>query len=244
MFPTGNEVSARKQSFRQETKFPPGNTPNPETRSGKEFQAAGITNKQNNIFKKTNKIGTPPTHPVVEMNKDGNIKEDGHISKHQDPDLARLLVQKANIQPNTTIRQILAEIESQLGSAAAARLVENAIAAFQEQRKLGRLRNPEGFLVAALRRSFTPNDKRSRKEAPSLNQISLAIDRALWQGDRHFALDRLRSLWAEGWHDLVEELLLLRKDWGFQITMNGVTDLTDLGGQLDGAWNSQVPTKN
>jgi predicted ArsR family transcriptional regulator len=231
MFPTGNKVSYRKQSFLQETKFPTGNDPNPETPSLSGFQAAGITNKQNNIFKKTNNIGrTPPTHPVVDkMNKDGNIKEDGHISKHQDPDLARLLVQKANIQPNKTIRQILDELESQLGSAAAARLVENAIAALQEQQKLGRLRNPEGFLVTALRRSFTPNDKRSRKEdPPSLNQISLAIDRALWQGDRHFALERLQGLWAEGWHDLVEELLQLRRDWGFQITMNGVTDLTDL----------------
>ncbi len=139
-------------------------------------------------------------------------------------------IQAAGVRLNKTIRQEVVELESQLGAAAAARAVENALSALQEQQERGRVRNPGGMLVAGLRNGYTANQakQQARKKErgsspplPDLQAVELAIDRALLSRDRGFALARLQQLWLAGWHDQVEELLQLRRDWGFAITEPG-----------------------
>jgi hypothetical protein len=96
--------------------------------------------------------------------------------------------------------------------------VENAISALQEQQ--GKVRNPGGFFVAALKRQFTSNEaKRDARQSnsPDLNQVSASIDQALLRGDRAWAVGKLQALWNEGWKEEVEELCLLRRDWAIQM---------------------------
>ncbi len=59
---------------------------------------------------------------------------------------------------------------------------------------------------------------------PSAPLTSSKIDRALIMGDRAFALLKLQDLWTEGWQDELEELCRLRKDWGFQVTADGLVE--------------------
>jgi len=91
------------------------------------------------------------------------------------------------------------------------------------------------MFVAALRQGYTANeakrqarDKPKVPEPPPLNQVAAAVDQALLCGDRGFALAKLQSLWDEGFHDLLEELLyLFKRDWQFELTNQGVRDATE-----------------
>jgi len=150
------------------------------------------------------------------------------------------LLEESGVKTNKTIQETIASLIS--NRSAAARLVENAISALHEQQIKGTVRNPQGFINAALKRNFTANgakvDAREHRrqepkpdepygfpvEPPSLNQISQSVDMALMGSDRPFALGKLQQLWFEGWHDQVEELLILRRDWGFLVTGEGVRD--------------------
>ncbi|NJL57254.1 hypothetical protein HC928_20520 [bacterium] len=142
-------------------------------------------------------------------------------------------------------------MQRSLTPAAARRAVENAVSAVVEQLAAGNARNPGGMLVDALRRGYTANAaKRSTRQnthsesqsaanleapqpvqpstpptpvpqPPNSVEISLAIDLALRDGDRPFALGKLQRLWLEGWHDLVAELCKLRREWGFTVGDRG-----------------------
>ena len=139
-------------------------------------------------------------------------------------------VENAGAKLNKTIQETIASLINDRSAAAAAAIVENAISALKEQQRTGTVRNPGGFLLAALRRSFTANaakvEARSnqRSHPPCLEATSYAVDMAIVNGDRSFALHKIKQIWSEGWHDQIEELLMLRKDWGFSITEVGVSD--------------------
>jgi hypothetical protein len=117
--------------------------------------------------------------------------------------------------------------------------VRNALSSLVEQQQRGIVRNPGGFLVAALKEGFTANqakvearEKRSQSEsvekprrAPIEREVSSQIDSCLMTDHRDWAIHKLQSLWQEGWHDFLEELLQLRRDWGFRITSAGVQEV-------------------
>lgn len=136
-------------------------------------------------------------------------------------------IRDSGVRPNKTIQETLAALIEHKGVAAAARLVENALSALEEQRDRGKVRNPGGFLRAALQRGFTSNEAKRKArgkpparppEPPNSLKLAQTIDAALWNGDRAYALERLNAEWQAGWHDQVEELVTaLRPDWGFQI---------------------------
>jgi hypothetical protein len=149
------------------------------------------------------------------------------------------LVTTAGIRTNKTIQKVIGEVQQSFTPAAARRAVENAVSAVVEQITAGNVRNPGGMLVDALRKGYTANSaKQTAKQkaqqgvqsappiapaSPSPNEveISLAIDIALKNGDRTFALGKLQQLWAEGWHDLVRDLCQIRREWGFRIGDRG-----------------------
>ncbi len=129
--------------------------------------------------------------------------------------------------------------------AAARRQIEKAISAVEEQQRRGRVHvhNPGGLFMAALRSGYTANEAKRKARAqathpeappppsrpaqpqpPDLQSVELAIDQALLQSDRAYALARLEAIWADGWHDQIEELLILRKEWGFIVSEEGVRD--------------------
>lgn len=173
----------------------------------------------------------PTTHPVENEQKG--------IGTHA----LDLLIEKAGIPLNKTIKKIVATLENQLDAAAARQAVENAVSALQEQQQQGTIRNPGGFLVSALRGNFTANYAKREAKAKQgvtrdsatssptrstpldIHTVARAVDWALQQGDRLFALHKLQHFWKEGWKQEIEELCVLRKrDWHFQITVAGVSD--------------------
>jgi len=194
---------------------------------------ANVPNRSNRSLKQT--IGTeeevPPTHPVQTA-----IDREAIGTGSQDPlelkiESLSAPIKEAGIRPNKTIQTALAELLFTQDSAAAARTVENALSALREQEAKRTVRNPGGFFLAALRRSFTANgakaEARQRRQAdsPCFNQVSVVVNQALQQGDRDFALARLQQLWTEGYQDLVEELCLAwKRDWQFIITNQGVSN--------------------
>ncbi len=204
--------------------------------------SAKCTNNREQEFKE-NKQTVPPNPPC---SKDVDSKGLGTGSI--DPltaDVERFcrLLQEAGVRPNKTIQTTLSTLLLNESAAAVRRLVENSISALQEQEAKGTVRNPGGFINAALRCGFTANgakvEARERRrqepnpeesfgfpvEPPSLNQISQSVDMALIRGDRPFALGKLQQLWSEGHHDLVEEMLyLFKRDWGFSLTNEGIRD--------------------
>jgi hypothetical protein len=162
----------------------------------------------------------PPSHPVKIFNREKNGAND-----------LLELIKNAGVIPNKSIRATLYEVLNRLELPAATRAVENAISAFQEQQAQGTIRNPGGFLNSALRRGFTANQakKTARSQPvkptpPDLTLVAIAIDQALRVGDLTFALAKLQTLWAEGWHEELRELCYLRKDWGFRITDSGIEE--------------------
>jgi hypothetical protein len=206
-----------------------GNEPKPST-DGVFRRNANVPNKQTDLKDLRNKT-VPPNPPCFK-----GIDREGTGTSNTDPltvdveGLCRFL-DNSGVRPNKTIQETIAVLILEAGSAVATRAVENAISALREQQQKGTVRNPGGFLNAALKRNYTANDakreaREKRKERPpSLNEICVAIDQAIMRGDREFALDKLRQLWFEGWHDQVEELCILRKkDWGFSIIEEGVRD--------------------
>lgn len=67
-------------------------------------------------------------------------------------------IEEAGIRANNTIQTTIHRLHRDFGPAAAAKRVELAIESFREQSEKGNVKNPGGFLNAALRRTFTPND--------------------------------------------------------------------------------------
>lgn len=149
----------------------------------------------------------------------------------------------AGIRINKTIQKAIGNVALNNPPGAARRLVENAVSAVEEQRRKGVVRNPGGLFVAALRGGYTANGAKRKARAksthpeapppparpeqrqpPDLQSIELSIDQALLQGDRAYALARLQAIWDDGWHDQLEELLILRKTWRFIVTEEGVSD--------------------
>jgi len=168
----------------------------------------------------------------------------------QAPELIERLT-AAGIRVNKTIQKAILSVALNNPPAAARRQIENAISAVEEQQRRGTVRNPGGLFVAALRGSYTANEAKREARAksthpeahakshpeappppsrptqpqpPDLQSVELAIDQALLQGDRAYALARLQAIWEDGWHDQLEELLILRKTWRFIVTEEGVRD--------------------
>ncbi len=144
------------------------------------------------------------------------------------------LISEFGLRPNQTIQTALAELQQRADGPAARRAVENALSALAEQNKVGVVRNPGGFFVAALRRGFTSNQgklvARQRRErgevikAPDVMQIEYQIDHYIVKERRlDWALAKLQELWEQGWHEAIKHLIASRKDWGFTITDRGVT---------------------
>ncbi|NJP11414.1 MAG: hypothetical protein HC866_19630 [Leptolyngbyaceae cyanobacterium RU_5_1] len=203
----------------------------PEPAQGGSFKNGNVPNRSNRSFK-TTRTETPTTHPVfAELDRE-ELGTGSQDPLEQEVSALMQLVQEAEIRPNGTIQETIVSLVFQEGSAAARRTVENSISAVIEQRNKGNCRNPGGMLIAGLRRGFTANaaKRKARErqepkpEPPNIAQISIAIDHALLNDDRPFALWKLQELWSAGWHDQLEELLLLRKDWQFRLTTQGVQD--------------------
>jgi hypothetical protein len=201
--------------------------------TGVPTDAKQCTNNRTINFKEQT-IGTTPTpHPV----DPGIDREDPGTTASPTMSITQL-IEESGIRVNKTIQTALADLQQNSESpAATCRAVENALSALQEQRRLGKVKNPGGFFVAALRRGFTANAaKRQHRNTPLLSppppsslppdlmSVELAIDQALLQGDRAWVFAKLQQLWLEGWHDQVEWLLSNRRDWAFAVTKQGVTD--------------------
>ncbi|HEY9877924.1 MAG TPA: hypothetical protein V6D29_05675 [Leptolyngbyaceae cyanobacterium] len=196
---------------------------------GKPSRSSANVPKTKQTFKDKQTL-VPVPHPVERIDRKGlgtSAEDPG------DDGLEGLLhlIQSSGIRTNKTITETLARLHSQQG-AAARQAVENALSALTEQQKRGRVRNPGGFLIAALRGSYTANQaKRQAKgrhapQPPDEYQIVAAINGAIATGDRTFALAKLQALWAEGWHDEVEEWCIVwKRHWGFCITAEGVQDV-------------------
>jgi hypothetical protein len=185
------------------------------------FQDKGFKNdsKVENVpivlkdFKKQKHTKAPPTHPVPDKNEQEKI---GTLLQP---------ISESGIRINKTIQHAVAIATHQEGAAAAALRIQKALSAVKEQQDRGNCRNPGGMFVAAMRKGFTANEQKgTRKQPPDLDRVAIAIDQALRVGDRAFARTKLQSLWAEGWHEELRELCYLRKDWGFRLHQEGVTD--------------------
>jgi hypothetical protein len=61
-------------------------------------------------------------------------------------------------------------------------------------------------------------------DPPDAFQLASAIDHALQQGDRVFAMARLQTYWVQGWHDPIEQLCLTNPHWQFAVTPAGIAD--------------------
>jgi DNA-binding transcriptional ArsR family regulator len=131
----------------------------------------------------------------------------------------------AGIEPNDTIKRELVGLINVLGCAEATRLIRNALSSIQEQQAKNKVRNPHGMLMTAIRRGFTSNEEKKEvrkiKRDPDVIKESQVIDQAMRVGDRQFVIDRLRSLWTDGFSDLVSQLWRLRPDWDFVIGDEG-----------------------
>lgn len=137
-------------------------------------KSANVPNRSTDL-KDLNKQLVPPTHPV-----DPGIDKEGigtdppapntPIAQQWQPDewepqdpleveVATLLnvVREAGLNPNKTISKTIADLLLVQGSAAAATIVRNAVSALEEQQIKGKVRNPSGFLVSALRKGYTGN---------------------------------------------------------------------------------------
>jgi hypothetical protein len=106
----------------------------------------------NTCSKETN--GSPTHHPV--LNEQGGTGTNAQVWEQ---------LAAADIAPNKTIQRVLGDLQNHQGAAATAKAVENAVSALQEQQSKGTVRNPGGFITAALRRGFTANQaKKEHRE--------------------------------------------------------------------------------
>jgi hypothetical protein len=62
---------------------------------------------------------------------------------------------------------------------------------------------------------------------PDRFQIETACLSAMAQQDRGYVLIRMQSLWQQGWHDLVEDLVQCYPQWGLMLTCSGVEEAED-----------------
>lgn len=237
-FPTDNQFPVGNQRFLQTTSvsyrqpaFPTGNSPKIEPAQGEGSGEGQCTNNKQNKLVKNNKQLVPTPHPVLSDIDREDFGTDAEDCLDADSTRLLALMQQSGVTPNKTIQQTIASLLEQQGAAAALKAVENAISALQEQQRQGRLRNPGGFLIAALRGSFTANQAKKQQRVrqqpspPDMVQVSLAIDQALQAGDRAFALAKLQVLWQQGWQEQVEAVCILRKrDWDLVVTAEGVRD--------------------
>lgn len=188
--------------------------------SGDSVEKGNVPNKEQTCLEnKQTGTGTPTRHPVC--------NEQERIGTPL-PEMLRQ-VEAAGICLNKTLRIEIQRLTDTVGEPAAAERLRNALSAFQEQQEQGSVRNPGGLFLAALRKAYTANrakkhNREKRPHPPNLTTVEIAIDQALMAGDRPFALAKLQQLWAEGWHSETEELCLIRKDWGFKATAEGVKE--------------------
>lgn len=190
---------------------------------GKGSKNRSVPNKEQTLLEQTNTVPTP--HPVSKPNE-----QEGDLV------LAQILLQveETGIRLNKTIRRTIHHLTQQLGTSAAAARIRNALSATQERLEQGNLRNPGGFFNKALKDGYTANQAKaiarerqtSNSPAPlALHTVEFAIDQALLNGDRSFALARLQELWQAGSRESVEQLCILRKrDWQFIVTNEGIRD--------------------
>lgn len=224
------EFYSDKECFLQETPFPTGNKvvlqETPESCRKHLNENSDLETAPSGSFKiddvpivlkrSVKKQKHPPTHPVPEKNEQERI---GTLLQ---------TISEAGIPLNKTIQKTVAIAVQQEGSAAAALRVQKSLSAVKEQQERGNCRNPGGMFMAAMRKGFTANElKGTKKQPPDLNTVALAIDRALMMDDRAFALLKLQDLWTEGWQEQLEQLCYLRKDWGFQVTADGLVERGD-----------------
>ncbi|MDX2241386.1 MAG: hypothetical protein NW224_11940 [Leptolyngbyaceae cyanobacterium bins.302] len=209
-----------------------GNELKPST-DGVSRNCANVPNRSFKYLKEQQTV--PPTHPVTEE----GINSEGIGTNESDPltqeveDLCTQ-IEAGGVRCNKTIQEAIATLLLNQPAPRAAAIVRNALSSLQEQQELGMVRNPGGFLKAALQRGFTANgakaearhhrEEPTRPQPPSLTEISLQVDSYLMSDRRDWALNKLEKLWSEGWHDQLEELLQLRRDWGFSLTQGGVSD--------------------
>jgi hypothetical protein len=201
---------------------------------------ANVPNRSRNIDQNKQTQKVPTTHPVDPASPAINKKELVQDSDPLEGEVNALLeaISEAGVIPNKTIAETIAQLHLEQGSAAAAEATRNALSSLAEQQERGMVRNPGGFLIAALKEGFTANqakvearEKRSRSEplekprrAPAMNQVSAQIDSYLMNDHQDWAIGKLQSLWDEGWHDQVEELLQLRRqDWKLSIVAGRVS---------------------
>jgi hypothetical protein len=196
-------------------------TSRPKPAQGKGLKNGHVPNKEQTLLEQTNTV--PTHHPVSEPNE-----QEGDLVLTQ----VLLQVEASGIRLNKTIRRTIQHLTEQLGTPATAIRVRNALSATQERQAQGTLRNPGGFFNKALREGYTANRAKveARKQQttaaslPDFHAVELAIDQALLKGDRTFALQKLQTLWAAGWHKPLAELLHLRRDWGFSLGKEGVRE--------------------
>ncbi|MBW4694662.1 MAG: hypothetical protein KME27_23170 [Lyngbya sp. HA4199-MV5] len=201
------------------------------------FEDRQCTNNRSKRSLKQQNREEPPTHPVqADSLRSINSEGFGTRSDLYKQELEALLelVKAARVRPNQTIQETILQTLCNEGAAAGTKTVENAISSLEEARAKGVVKNPGGFLVAALRAKFTSNEakkearhKQQDRKSPPFNEIEMQIDSYLLNGRRDWALNKLQSLWDEGLHDPVEAVCTLRSDWRFGITAKGVSDAAD-----------------
>jgi hypothetical protein len=200
---------------------------------------ANVPNKQTDPLKKQTNKQEPTPHPVCSgIDREGLGTNDPESRNFvQTADISDLVqrIRTAGVEPNKTLLKTLVMVKQREGSAAA-RTVENALSALREQQSHSTVQNPGGFLRSALVNKYTANrakkDAREHRQAPTPHPPDedrevAAINQAINQGDRAFALAKLQALWNAGWHDQVEEWCITWKPyWGFIVTESGVVDGT------------------
>lgn len=224
LLPTDNSLPSDHSSFLQTTSViatqperSPDNTPFLKPAQDKGFEEGQCTNNRSN-FLNNKQTGTTPAHHPVENRKQEGI---GTLLRE---------VEATGIRANKTIQGAIQQTIEQFGEASAAARVRNALSAIAEQQSVGKVRNPGGMLVAALREGYTSNEAKLKKRAvpqpPDLHAVESAIDQALLSGDRPFGFAKLQQLFDEGWFEQTQELCQVRRDWGFKVSRQGVSDAT------------------
>ena len=226
-----NSATAEDQFATAESQFATAESQSPKPPSAKDRQC---TNNRLTDRSEQQNSKKPPTHPV-KADAPSSLNSEGFGTRSdlykQELEALLELVKAARVRPNQTIEETILRTLYNEGPAAGAQTVKNAISSLEEARAKGLVKNPGGFLVAALRAKFTSNgakkEARHRKQGhkpESLNQIEMQIDGYLLNGRRDWALNKLQSLWDEGLEDPVEAVCTLRTDWQFSVTVEGVRD--------------------
>ena len=209
-------------------------TPKMKPAQGASFKNAKCTNRDLKNLKET--IGTSTVAPSSLNSDELGTRLDPSNPYEAEIKELLLLATQAGIKTNGTHSRTIAALRLQRSAAETRLAVEKSISAVVEQMRQGKCKNPGAMFNKSLQRElhgqgFTANEaKRAAKNGavvkqPSLNEASFTVGKALEQGDRTTALNYLQKLWDSGCHDLVEHMLhLFKREWGFQLTVEGVTD--------------------